>query len=117
MTHFDAVAYAVDARTGKLVAKVATKTEDQEFPAADGKGHLFVASPGSKEIAVIDTKTQKLTGEYKLSCGASGMAYASKSNLLVAECDDDGLAEVVDASTGKTVASVKIGHGADFGAV
>ena len=113
MTHFDAVAYAVNPRTKKLVAKVATKTEDQEFPAADGKGHLFVASPGSKEIAVIDTKTQKLTGAYKLSCGASGMAYASRSGLLIAECDDDGLAEIVDAKTGKTVASVKIGHGAD----
>lgn len=113
MTHFDSVAYAVDPKAGKLVAKIATKTEDQEFPAADGKGHLFVASPGSKAIAVIDTKAQKLVGDYKLSCGASGMAYASRSGLLVAECDDDGLAEVVDAKTGKTVAEVKIGHGAD----
>jgi hypothetical protein len=95
------------------VAKIATDTEDQEFPAADGKGHLFIASPGSKAIAVIDTKTQKLTGKYALSCGASGMAYASKSGLLIAECDDDGLAEIVDAKTGKTVAEVKIGHAAD----
>jgi DNA-binding beta-propeller fold protein YncE len=113
MTHFDAVAYAVDARTGKLVAKIATDTDDQEFPAADGKGHLFVASPGSKAIAVIDTKAQKLMGKYTLACGASGMAYASKSGLLIAECDDDGLAEIVDAKTGKTIAEVKIGHGAD----
>lgn len=113
MTHFDAVAYAVDPMSKKIVAKIATNTDDQEFPAADGKGHLFIAAPGSKEIAVIDTKTQKLTGAYKLSCEASGMAYASKSNVLIAECDDDGLAEVVDATSGKTVASVKIGHGAD----
>jgi len=113
MTHFDSVAYAVDAKTGKLVAKVATGTKDQESPAADGKGHLFVASPGSKEITVIDTKTQKVTGHYPLSCGASGLAYASRSGLLIGECDDDGLAEVVDAKTGKTVASVPIGHGAD----
>jgi len=113
MTHFDAVAYAVDPRARKLVATIAVGTKDQEFPAADGKGHLFIAAPGSKEISVIDTKTQKVTGHYPLSCGASGMAYASRSGLLIAECDDDGLAEVVDAKTGKTVASVPIGHSAD----
>ena len=113
MTHFDAIAYAVNPRTRKLVAQVAVGTKDQESPAADGKGHLFITSPGSKEISVVDTKTQKVTGHYPLSCGASGLAYASRSNLLIAECDDDGLAEVVDAKTGKTVASVTIGHGAD----
>lgn len=113
MTHFDAVAYGVDPKTGKIAAKISVGTKDQEFPAADGKGHLFIAAPGSSEISVIDTKEQKVTGHYKLSCGASGMAYASKSNVLVAECDDDGLAEVVDAKSGKTLASVKIGHGAD----
>ncbi len=113
MTHFDAVAYAVDPSTRKLVAKIPLGTKDAEFPAADGKGHVFVNGPGSKLIAVIDTHTQKTTGHYKLSCEASGLAYASKSNLLIAECDDDGLAEIVDASTGKTLASVHIGHGAD----
>src|ERR1700722_5154483 len=84
-----------------------------EFPAADGLGRLFVNRSQAGEIAVIDIKTQKVTGTYKMAdCDdPSGLAYADKSKLLISSCN--GLAKVLAADTGKEVASIKIGKGPD----
>jgi DNA-binding beta-propeller fold protein YncE len=84
-----------------------------EFPAADGMGRLFVNRSQAGEIAVIDIKTQKVTGSYKMAgCeDPSGLAYADKSKLLISSCD--GLAKVLAAADGKEVASIPIGKGPD----
>jgi DNA-binding beta-propeller fold protein YncE len=84
-----------------------------EFPAADGMGHLFVNGSQAGEIVVIDIKTQKVTTRYKMAgCeDPSGLAYADKSKLLIASCDN--VAKVLAADTGKEVASIKIGKGSD----
>lgn len=84
-----------------------------EFPAADGMGRLFVNRSQAGEIAVIDIKSQKVTGTYKMAgCeDPSGLAYADKSKLLISSCD--GVAKVLAAADGKEVASIKIGKGPD----
>jgi len=84
-----------------------------EFPAADGMGRLFVNRSQAGEIAVIDIKTQKVTGSYKMQgCDdPSGLAYADKSKLLISSCN--GLAKVLAADSGKEVASIPIGKGPD----
>jgi DNA-binding beta-propeller fold protein YncE len=84
-----------------------------EFPAADGAGRLFVNRSQAGEIAVIDIKTQKVTGSYKMAgCeDPSGLAYAQMSKLLISSCD--GLAKVLAAADGKEVASIPIGKGPD----
>jgi len=84
-----------------------------EFPAPDGLGRLFVNRSQAGEIAVVDIKTQKVTGSYKMAgCDdPSGLAYADKSKLLISSCN--GLAKVLAADTGKEVASIPIGKGPD----
>ncbi len=84
-----------------------------EFPAADGLGHLFVNRSQAGEIAVVDIKSQKVTGTYKMAgCeDPSGLAYADKSKLLISSCN--GVAKVLAADTGKEVASIPIGKGPD----
>ena len=84
-----------------------------EFPAPDGMGRLFVNRSQAGEIAVVDIKTQKVTGTYKMAgCDdPSGLAYADKSKLLISSCN--GLAKVLAADTGKEVASIPIGKGPD----
>jgi DNA-binding beta-propeller fold protein YncE len=113
MLHNDGVALAVDAKAGKIAATVNVGGH-LEFPAADGKGHVFVNIQTAGEIGVIDTKTQKVTAHYKLAgCEDNGgLAYATKSKLLISACDN-GVAKVLAAATGKEVASVPIGHGSD----
>jgi len=113
MLHNDGVALGVDAKAGKIAATVNVGGH-LEFPAADGKGHLFVNIQTAGEIGVIDTKTDKVTAHWKLAgCEDNGgLAYASKSGLVVSACGN-GLAKVLDAKTGKEVASLTIGHGSD----
>lgn len=84
-----------------------------EFAALDGKGHLFVNVEDKNEIAVIDLARKSVTGRYKLAgCdGPTGLVYVPASGLLVASCD--GVAAVVRASDGKSIANLKIGPGPD----
>src|SRR5262249_33657414 len=60
------------------------------------------------------TATQKVTARYPLQgCkGASGLAYAGQSNLLISSCHNN-MAKIVDADSGKEVASIPIGGGPD----
>jgi YVTN family beta-propeller protein len=85
-----------------------------EFPASDGAGKVFVNITSVPEIAVIDVKKRIVTDHYKLDgCrGASGLAYAAQAKLLISSCGN-GMAKVLDAATGKEVASLAIGRGPD----
>ena len=81
---------------------------------ADGAGRIFDNIETTAEIAVIDTKTRKVTGTCKLAgCEEpSGLAYAADAKLLISSCGN-GVAKVVQAETGKEIASVPIGRGPD----
>ena len=102
----------VDAQAGKS-STFSVGGGHLEFPAPDGAGRLFVNRSQAGEIAVIDIKTQKVTGSYKMpGCeGPSGLAYADKSKLLISSCN--GVAKVLAAADGKEVASIPIGKGPD----
>lgn len=84
-----------------------------EAAAVDGAGKAYVNVEDRAEIAVIDIKAARVVARYKLAgCeGPTGIAYAPADKLLIATCD--GVADVVAAATGKQVASIKIGDGAD----
>ena len=81
---------------------------------ADGEGRIFDNIETTAEIAVIDAKARKVTGSYKLAgCEEpSGLAYAADSKLLISACGN-GIAKIVQADTGKDIASVPIGRGPD----
>jgi DNA-binding beta-propeller fold protein YncE len=85
-----------------------------QFPASDGRGHVFVNSESAPEIAVIDVRSLKVTGRYKLDgcTGASGLAYDAEARLLISGCLN-GMVKVLDAATGREVASLPIGSGPD----
>lgn len=104
----------IDPIAKKVVATIAVGGGKLEFPAVDGAGHLFVNMQQKGEIAVIDVKAAKMTGTYTLAgCeDNSGLAYASKSKLLISSCGN-GTARVLTADTGKEVASIPIGAGPD----
>lgn len=85
-----------------------------EFPASDGAGKVFVNVTSIPEIAVIDVKTRSVTARYKLDgcTGASGLAYATQAKVLISSCGN-GMAKVLDAATGKEIASLPIARGPD----
>jgi DNA-binding beta-propeller fold protein YncE len=104
----------IDPLAVSVVATIPVGGGKLEFADADGMGHVFVNVQAAGEIAVIDVKAQKVTARYKMAgCeDASGLAYASKSKLLIASCGN-GVAKVIAADTGKEVASIPIGKGPD----
>jgi YVTN family beta-propeller protein len=113
MNHDSGESTVVDPVTRKAVATIPVGGT-LEFPASDGAGKVFVNITSIPEIAVIDVKTRMVTAHYKLEgCrGASGLAYAAQAKLLISSCGN-GMAKVIDAATGKEVASLPIARGPD----
>ena len=104
---------ALDPRTGDIAATVELEDTSPEGAAADGKGHIFVNNEGTNTIQVIDVKTWKATASWPLApCeGPTGIGYDKVTNRLFSGCSKTSV--VVDASTGKVVASIPNGTRVD----
>jgi DNA-binding beta-propeller fold protein YncE len=113
MNHVSGQATIVDPVAKKIVGMIPVGGT-LEFPASDGIGHVFVNVQSVPEIAVIDVTRKSVTARYKLEgCkSTTGLAYAAQSKVLISSCAN-GVAKVLDAATGKEVASIPIGAGPD----
>jgi DNA-binding beta-propeller fold protein YncE len=108
-----ASATAVDAEKGTLAGTVALEGKP-EFPAPDGKGHVYVNIEDKSEVMDIDAKALTVAHKWPLApCEEpSGMAMDPKTRRLFSGCDNKMMA-VMDADTGKVVTTVPIGDGVD----
>ena len=88
-----------------------------EFPVADGQGAVFDNIESANEIVRFDARAKKLTATWKLTdCESpSGLAMDRKHRRLFAVCDDKKMA-VLDADSGKQLASPNIGDRPDAAA-
>ena len=104
---------ALDPKTGDIVATVELEDTAPEGAAADGKGHIFVNNEGKSTMQVIDVKTWKATASWPLApcAGPTGIAYDKASDRIFSGCSNTSV--VVDAGTGKIVASIKNGTRVD----
>jgi len=88
-----------------------------EFAAVDGKGSVFVNNEDTSEI--IEINAQKITETHRwplAPCKSpSGLAMDTKNRRLYSVCDDK-VSVVVNADTGKVVATPEIGKGPDAAA-
>jgi len=108
-----ASATAVDAEKGTLAGTV-TLEGKPEFPAPDGKGHVYVNIEDKSEVMDIDAKALMVMHKWPLApCEEpSGMAMDTKTRRLFSGCGNKTMA-VMDADTGKVVTTVPIGAGVD----
>ena len=104
---------AIDPKSGDIVATVELEDTAPEGAAADGRGHIFVNNEGTDTIQVIDVKTWKATASWPLApCeGPTGIAYDKASNRIFSGCSKTSV--VVDAGTGRVVASIANGTRVD----
>lgn len=104
---------AINPNTGDIVGTAELEGVAPEGAAADGKGHIFVNNEGKSTIQVIDVKTWKATASWSLApCdGPTGIAYDKESNRIFSGCS--GKSVVVDASSGKVVATIENGGRVD----
>jgi hypothetical protein len=102
----------IDATTGTVVGTVALAGKPEE-PALDGKGNVFVNIEDKSSLQEFDAKTLALKGTWPLApCeGPSALAFDSAHHRLFAACDK--VMVVVNADTGKVVASPPIGGDPD----
>lgn len=103
----------IDTNRNEVIATIALPGKP-EFPVADGKGSVYDNIEDKSEIVRLDASTHKVTATWPLApCESpSGLAIDPAHRRLFAVCDNQKMA-VVDADSGKVVASPTIGDGPD----
>ena len=105
---------AVDAAKGEVVGKIELGGKP-EFSATDEKGTVFVNIEDTSELVAFDPQKLTVKSRWKLTdCEEpTGLAIDRKNRRLFAGCSGNKKMVVVDADTGKVVASPAIGEGCD----
>ena len=106
-------ATAVDPNAGVITGEAQLEDNSPEGAASDGKGKLFVNLERKNAIQVVDAKTMKALGVWALdSCdGPTGIAYDRNTDRIFAGCGK--MSAVVNAVSGKIVATIQNGEGVD----
>jgi len=104
---------AINPTSGEIVGNAELEDNAPEGAVADGKGHIYVNNEGKSTIQVVDVKTWKTTASWPLApCdGPTGIAYDKPTNRIFSGCSKNSV--VVDASTGKVVATIANGTRVD----
>jgi YVTN family beta-propeller protein len=105
---------AIDAAKGEVVGKIELGGKP-EFAASDEKGTVFVNIEDTSEIVAFDSEKLTVKSRWKLTdCQEpTGLAIDRKNRRLFAGCGGNKRMVVVDADSGKVVASPAIGEGCD----
>jgi YVTN family beta-propeller protein len=109
-------ATVIDAGKGAVVATIPLDGKP-EFGAADGKGMVYVNIEDKSEVTAIDAKKAAVVKSWPLApCEEpSGLAMDQKHRRLFAGCHNKMMA-VMDADSGKVIATPPIGQGVDANA-
>jgi len=104
---------AIDAASGKVLGTIKLDGKP-EFAASDAKGEVFVNIEDKSELTVIDPNKLEVKTKWPLApcTEPSGLALDRKNRRLFVGCDNKMMA-VVDADSGKVLATPAIGEGVD----
>jgi DNA-binding beta-propeller fold protein YncE len=105
---------AIDAASGNVAGTIQLDGKP-EFAVSDGQGEVFANIEDKNEIVVIDPAKLEVKATWSLAPGCdspSGLAMDRKNRRLFAGCDNQVMA-VVNADTGKVIATLPIGKGVD----
>ena len=104
---------AIDAATGKVLGTIKLDGKP-EFSASDAKGEIFVNIEDKSELVAIDPNKLEIKAKWPLApCEEpSGLSIDRKNRRLFVGCGNKMMA-VVDADSGKVLATPAIGEGVD----
>jgi len=104
---------AIDATDGKVLGTIKLDGKP-EFAASDAKGEIFVNIEDKSELVAIDPAKLEVKSKWPLApcTEPSGLAIDRKNRRLFVGCDNKMMA-VVDADSGKVLATPAIGEGVD----
>jgi YVTN family beta-propeller protein len=103
----------IDPQDGKIVGAIKLADSSPRGPAFDDRGQIYVANELKSSIQVIDVKTLKVRHTWPLGAcvGPKGVAMDLRTNRLMVACSKKSV--VLDAISGKLVASFENGDGVD----
>lgn len=107
-------ATVIDAKEAKVIATIPLDG-NPEFAVVDpDTGRIYINIEDKSEVDVIDTTKHEVVARWPLAPGEepTGIALDSKNRRLFAACHNKMMA-MVDTESGKVVATVPIGAGAD----
>jgi DNA-binding beta-propeller fold protein YncE len=104
---------AIDPDSGTVVGTVAVKG-DGEGVVSSSDGLIYVNLEDTSEVVAFDPKTLEVKHRFVIDGGKAptGLAMDRKNNRLFIACHNQVLV-VMDATNGKTVATLPIGKGPD----
>jgi hypothetical protein len=104
---------AIDGASGKVLGTIKLDGKP-EFSASDAKGEIFVNIEDKSELVAIDPNKLEIKAKWPLApCEEpSGLSIDRKNRRLFVGCGNKMMA-VVDADTGKVLATPVIGDGVD----
>jgi DNA-binding beta-propeller fold protein YncE len=104
---------AIDGTSGKVLGTIKLDGKP-EFSASDAKGEIFVNIEDKSELVTIDPNKLEIKAKWPLApCEEpSGLSIDRKNRRLFVGCGNKMMA-VVDADTGKVLATPAIGDGVD----
>ena len=104
---------AIDAESGKVLGTIQLDGKP-EFAASDAKGEIFVNIEDKSELTVIDPAKLEVKTKWPLApcTEPSGLAMDRQHRRLFVGCDNKMMA-VVDADSGKVLATPAIEEGVD----
>jgi DNA-binding beta-propeller fold protein YncE len=104
---------AIDAAKGTVLGTIKLDGKP-EFAASDGEGEIFVNIEDKSELTVIDPSKLAIKSTWPLApCESpSGLSMDRKNRRLFVGCENKMMA-VVNADTGKVLATPAIGDGVD----
>src|SRR6201993_1173395 len=104
---------AIEAASGKVLGTIKLDGKP-EFAASDAKGEIFVNIEDKSELTAIDPNKLEVKAKWPLApcTEPSGLAIDRKNRRLFVGCDNKMMA-VVDADSGKVLATPAIGEGVD----
>lgn len=104
---------AIDATSGKALGTIKLDGKP-EFAASDAKGEIFVNIEDKSELVAIDPAKLEVKSKWPLApcTEPSGLSIDRKHRRLFVGCDNKMMA-VVDADSGRVLATPAIGEGVD----
>ena len=105
----------IDTTKFRLVNDLSVTTHPEALEIDTASKSVFANIAESNEVAVIDTVTKTISAHWKLTKAADNvpMAYDNDNKLLYIVCRKPGTLIVMDAATGREVASLPAASGAD----
>ncbi len=105
----------LDAKDGAILGTIDLGGAPEQA-VLDGKGHMYIDLEDKAAIAVVDSKTMKMTGKYDLTGkgdGCTGLAIDQKNGILFAACREPQAMVILSAADGKIITTLPIGKGTD----